>query len=80
MAGFLLAAIVIPSSYMAIGLVVVELSNHEGLITPINSFLPSAVVLALAIMLGDAVRTRRALAGWTGCPRCGTRSPRPGPR
>jgi signal transduction histidine kinase len=64
-AGFLLAAIVIPSVYMAIGLVVVELSNHEGLITLINSFLPSMVVLALAIMLGDAVRSRRALAAET---------------
>jgi len=64
-AGFLVAAIVIPSVYMAIGLVVVELSNHYSLITLINSFLPSAVVLALAIMLGDAVRTRRALAAET---------------
>jgi signal transduction histidine kinase len=64
-AGFLLAAIVIPSAYMAIGLVVVELSNHYGIVTLINNFLPSAVVLALAIMLGDAVRTRRALAAET---------------
>ena len=65
MAGFLVAAIVIPSVYMAIGLFVVELSNHWGLITLINNFLPSIVVLALAIMLGDAVRTRRALAAET---------------
>jgi signal transduction histidine kinase len=64
-AGFLVAAIVIPSAYMAIGLVVVELSNHWSLITLINNFLPSIVVLALAIMLGDAVRTRRALAAET---------------
>src|SRR5215467_15558843 len=64
-AGFLVAAIVIPSVYMAIGLVVVELSNHYGVVTLINSFLPSIVVLALAIMLGDAVRTRRALAAET---------------
>jgi signal transduction histidine kinase len=64
-AGFLVAAIVIPSIYMAIGLFVVEISNHEGVLTLINSFLPSIVVLALAIMLGDAVRSRRALAAET---------------
>jgi len=50
---------------MAIGLVVVELSNHSGLVTLINDFLPSIVVLALAIGLGDAVRSRRALAAET---------------
>jgi signal transduction histidine kinase len=64
-AGFLVAAIVIPAFYMAIGLVVVELSNHWGLITLINNFLPNIVVLALAIMLGDTVRSRRALAAET---------------
>jgi signal transduction histidine kinase len=64
-AGFLVAAIVIPSFYMAIGLVVVELSNHWGLVTLINNFLPSIVVLALAIVLGDTVRSRRALAAET---------------
>ena len=64
-AGFLVAAIVIPAIYMAIGLFVVEVSNHYSAVTLINSFLPSIVVLALAIMLGDAVRTRRALAAET---------------
>jgi signal transduction histidine kinase len=64
-AGFLVAAIVIPAVYMAIGLVVVELSNHSGLVALINDFLPSVVVLALAIMLGDTVRSRRALAAET---------------
>jgi signal transduction histidine kinase len=64
-AGFLVAAIVIPAFYMAIGLVVVELSNHYGLVELINNFLPSFVVLALAIMLGDTVRSRRALAAET---------------
>jgi signal transduction histidine kinase len=44
---------------------VVEISEHWGLITLINNFLPSIVVLALAIMLGDAVRSRRALAAET---------------
>ena len=64
-AGFLVAAIVIPSIYMAIGLFVVEVSNHYGVVTLINSFLPSIVVLALAIVLGDTVRSRRALAAET---------------
>src|SRR5215472_7148538 len=64
-AGFLVAAIVIPSFYMAIGLVVVELSNHSSAVTLINDFLPSIVVLALAIVLGDTVRSRRALAAET---------------
>jgi signal transduction histidine kinase len=64
-AGFLIAAIVIPSIYMAIGLFVVEISNHYSVVTLINSFLPSIVVLALAIMLGDAVRSRRALTAET---------------
>ena len=64
-AGFLVAAIVIPAVYMAIGLVVVEISSHYGLITLINNFLPSIVVLALAITLGEVVRSRRALAAET---------------
>src|SRR5215468_8514265 len=64
-AGFLVAAVVIPSVYMAIGLVVVELSEHWGLVKLISNFLPDIVVLALAIMLGDAVRSRRALAAET---------------
>ena len=64
-AGFLLAAIVIPAVYMVIGLFVVELSQHWTLVTLISNFLPSIVVLALAIMLGDAVRSRRALAAET---------------
>ena len=64
-AGFLLAAIVIPVVYMVIGLFVVEFSQHWTLVTLISNFLPSIVVLALAIMLGDAVRSRRALAAET---------------
>ena len=64
-AGYLLAAIVIPVVYMVIGLFVVEFSQHWTLVTLISNFLPSIVVLALAIMLGDAVRSRRALAAET---------------
>jgi signal transduction histidine kinase len=61
-AGFLAAAIVIPAVYMTIGLFVVDLSKHEGLVALASSFLPSIVVLMLAIMLGEVVRSRRALA------------------
>lgn len=64
-AGFLVAAIVIPAVYMTIGLFVVDLSTHESLLTLAQSFLPSVVVLALAIMLGEVVRSRRALAEQT---------------
>src|SRR5262249_19680623 len=54
-----------PAFYMAIGLVVVELSNHWSLVRLASDFLPQIVVLALAVMLGDAVRSRRALAAET---------------
>jgi signal transduction histidine kinase len=58
-------AIVIPVFYMTVGLFVVDLSTHQSLISLAQTFLPSVVVLALAIMLGDAVRSRRALAAET---------------
>ena len=65
LAGYLAAAIAIPAVYMTIGLFVVEISTHEGLAALAANFLPSIVVLGLAIMLGDAVRSRRALAAET---------------
>jgi hypothetical protein len=65
-AGYLAVAIVIPVFYMTVGLFVVDLSTHQSLISLAQTFLPSVVVLALAIMLGDAVRSRRALAAETG--------------
>jgi signal transduction histidine kinase len=61
-AGFLAAAIVIPAIYMTIGLFVVGLSTHQGLAALIASFLPSIVILFLAITLGEVVRGRRAVA------------------
>jgi len=65
MAGFLVAAIVIPTVFMVIGLFVVDISTHEGLVSLAASFLPGFVVLFLAIALGDVVRSRRALAAET---------------
>jgi signal transduction histidine kinase len=65
LAGYLALAIVIPAVYMVIGLFVVGASSHPGLVQLANDFLPSVVVLALAIMLGEVVRSRRALAAET---------------
>ncbi len=65
LAGYLAVAIVIPAVYMTIGVFVVYASTHPKPIDLINEFLPSVVVLALAIMLGDTVRSRRALAAET---------------
>jgi signal transduction histidine kinase len=64
-AGFLVPAIVIPAVYMTIGLFVVDISTHQGFVALAESFLPSIVILALAIMLGEVVRSRRALAAET---------------
>jgi signal transduction histidine kinase len=64
-AGYLAAAIAIPVFFMSVGLFVVEVSTHQGLVTLADEFLPSIAVLALAIMLGEVVRSRRALAAET---------------
>ncbi|HEY6278496.1 MAG TPA: sensor histidine kinase [Streptosporangiaceae bacterium] len=61
-AGYLRLAIVIPAVYMAIGLIVVRASTHQGVVSLLASFLPSIVVLFLAIVLGQEVRFRRVLA------------------
>ena len=64
-AGYLAAAIAIPAFYMSVGLFVVDVSTHQGLISLATEFLPSIAVLVLAIMLGEVVRSRRALAAET---------------
>jgi signal transduction histidine kinase len=64
-AGFLVPAIVIPAVYMTIGVFVVDISTHQGIVALAESFLPSIAVLALAITLGVLVRSRRALAAET---------------
>ncbi len=64
-AGYLAAAIVIPAVYMIIGVFVVEASTNLTPAALAQEFLPSVVVLALAIMLGEVVRGRRALAAET---------------
>ena len=64
-AGYLAVAIAIPVFYMSVGLFVVDASTHQSLVSLASEFLPSVVVLALAIMLGEVVRSRRALAAET---------------
>ena len=64
-AGYLAAAIVIPAVYMTIGLFVVDASTHPSPVPLAAEFLPSIAVLVLAIMLGEVVRSRRALAAET---------------
>ncbi len=64
-AGYLAAAIAIPVFFMSVGLFVVDVSTHQGLVALAAEFLPSIAVLALAIMLGEVVRSRRALAAET---------------
>jgi signal transduction histidine kinase len=64
-AGYLAAAIIIPAAYMVIGLFVVDISTHLGLVALAAEFLPSIGVLATAIALGALVRSRRALAAET---------------
>jgi signal transduction histidine kinase len=64
-AGYLIAAIAIPAVYMSIGLFVVGASTHLGLVALLAEFLPGIAVLFLAVMLGEVVRSRRALAGET---------------
>src|SRR5215469_5094428 len=64
-AGFLVAAIVIPTFFMTVGLFVVDIGTHQGIAALAQSFLPGIVVLFLAIALGEVVRSRRALAAET---------------
>ena len=55
----------IPTFFMAVGLFVVGITTHQGIVSLADSFLPGIVVLFLAIALGDVVRSRRALAAET---------------
>jgi signal transduction histidine kinase len=63
--GYLVLAIVIPAFFLTAGLIVVAISVTESYVTLVNDFLPSIVVLALAVTLGETVRSRRALAAET---------------
>jgi signal transduction histidine kinase len=64
-AGFLALAIIIPAFYMVVGLFVVGASTRQSMLVLASEFLPSVVVLLLAVLLGDTVRSRRAIAAQT---------------
>jgi signal transduction histidine kinase len=65
LAGYLAWAIAIPAGYMAIGLFVVGASTHQSLVSLAAEFLPGIAVLGLAVLLGEVIRGRRALAAET---------------
>ena len=64
-AGYLVWAIAIAAGFMITGLVVVELSTKESLATLTSDFLSQIVILALAVALGEVVRSRHALTAET---------------
>jgi len=62
LAGHLVWAIAIPSIVMAAGLIAVGLTSGESTFVLASDFLPSIVLFVLAVMLGEVIRARRALA------------------
>ncbi len=64
-AGYLIWAVSIAAGFMLTGLIVVELSTKESLATLISDFLSQIVILVLAVVLGELVRSRRDLAAET---------------
>jgi signal transduction histidine kinase len=63
--GYLALAIAIPAVFMIIGVFVVEVSTRQGFAALAAEFLSQTVILALAVMLGEVVRGRRALTAET---------------
>ena len=63
--GYLALAIAIPAVFMVIGIFVVEVSTRQGFAALTAEFLSQTVILALAVMLGEVVRGRRALTAET---------------
>jgi signal transduction histidine kinase len=64
-AGYLAWSIVIPAFYMVVGFFVVDASSHQGVGSLTAEFLQSGAVLFLAVLLGEVVRSRKALAAQT---------------
>ena len=64
-AGYLIWAVSIAAGFMLTGLVAVELSTRQGLASLFSDFLSQIVILALAVTVGNVVRSRRALAAET---------------
>jgi signal transduction histidine kinase len=63
--GYLALAIAIPAVFMVIGLFVVEASTRQGFASLGAEFLSQTAILALAVTLGEVVRSRRALTAET---------------
>jgi signal transduction histidine kinase len=64
-ADYLVWSIVIPAFYMVVGFFVVDASTHQGVGSLTAEFLQSGAVLFLAVLLGEVVRSRKALAAQT---------------
>jgi signal transduction histidine kinase len=64
-AGYLIPAIAVPAFYMSVGAVIVQLSTKEGFATLISDFGPQVTLCAFAVVLGELVRSRHALAAET---------------
>jgi signal transduction histidine kinase len=64
-AGYLIWAVSIAAFFMLTGLIVVEVSTKESLATLTSDFLSQIVILVLAVVLGELVRSRRDLAAET---------------
>jgi signal transduction histidine kinase len=65
LAGYLIWAVSIAGGFMLTGLVVVELSTSQGLASLFSEFLSQIVILALAVTVGEVVRSRQNLAAET---------------
>jgi signal transduction histidine kinase len=65
LAGYLIWAVSIAAGFMLTGLVVVEMSTGQGLASLFSEFLSQVVILALAVTVGEVVRSRQALAAET---------------
>ncbi|HZR51849.1 MAG TPA: sensor histidine kinase [Streptosporangiaceae bacterium] len=65
LAGDLAWAIAIPAIVMSAGLLFVGLSGSESAVALASNFYPSIVLFVMAVLLGEVVRGRRALAAET---------------
>jgi signal transduction histidine kinase len=65
LAGYLAWAIAIPAGYLSIGIALALVTTRTSVATVASNFLPSIVLLALAVALAETVRSRRALAAET---------------
>jgi signal transduction histidine kinase len=65
LAGFMIPAVIVSFFYMGVGLIIVGLGGSESVAELLSDFFPQIALLALAIVLGELVRSRQALAAET---------------